>query len=210
LVARLIATTRTTLPATAPTLLLGARPDDLADDHVLGRARLFPEGSRGEFAAACPGGPAVAQMEDMRRVGVADYLVIPKAAFPWVTERVELDFYLRGHYGVAAEDDSCRIYDLREPHAGAFLDAVLPPAEPVIALLGAHSQLLLASRRLYRATTLEAIEQHRSEGVRFLVVPDARPWMTEDREILAAVERRFERLATRPGVCAIFDVRGNG
>jgi hypothetical protein len=210
LVDRLIATSGTTVPATAPSLLLGERPDGAPEGHLLRRARRFPEGAQGEFAEACPGGPAVAQLEDLRRVGVADYLIIPKTALPWLSARVELDHYLQGHYRLFAEDDACRIYDLREPPISAFLDAILPPEEAVIVLVGEYAHLPMAGRHIHRATTSAEVETHRTEGVRYLVVPDARPWRPEDPGVLHDIELRFHQLATRPGVCAIFDTTRNG
>lgn len=203
-------TSGTTVPANAPALLIGDPPEGARDGHVLRRARRFPEGSHGEFAAACPGGPAVAQLEDMRRVGAAAYLIIPKTALPWLADRPELSGHLQGHYRISAEDETCRVYDLREPPIGAFLDAVLPAGQPVIMLVGEHAHLPLAGRRVHRAISVAEVEAARADGVRFLVVPDARPWMTEDPGILQDIERRFDQIATRPGVCAIFEVTRNG
>jgi hypothetical protein len=43
-------------------------------------------------------------------------------------------------------------------------------------------------------------------GVRILIVPDEAPWSPDDEEVLQAAERRYRKIAIRPGVCEIFEL----
>ncbi len=150
----------------------------------------------------------MAQLEDLRRRG-ATHLVLPATANGWLAERPHLSNVLNGLYRVVTQDEACRVFDLRLSSIKPLLDSLLPPGEPVIAILHPQSGLDLAGRPVHRLDVAdpEQIEELRAKGVRYLVVPDSSPWAPEDSGGIAdAMERRYRKLVVRPGICAVFDL----
>jgi hypothetical protein len=86
------------------------------------------------------------------------------------------------------------------------VDSVLDPEEPVMTLVRERSQLALGPRHVIQMHSAEAIEGSDPAKVRFLVVPDAAPWAPEDPDVLRAIEDRYTKIASRPGICEMFDV----
>ncbi len=202
---RFLVTSGSTVPASAPALLVGDPPAQTPAQHVARLAGRFPEGPPGGAADQIAGGPAIAQLEGLRRRGAA-YLILPVDARGWWAERPDLRSHVEGRYRLLVEDDACRVFDLRRSPIAAFLESILPPGEPVIAILGEHAELDLVGRRVYHLEALAQIDVLRSEGVRFLVLADMSPWAPADAGIVQALERRFRKLVTRPGLCEVFDV----
>lgn len=205
---RLIVTTSSTVPAAGPVLLVGEPPAEADEQHILRRAWRFPERSDGSFAEEFLAETAIDQLQDRRRGG-ATHLIIPMTAFGWIAMRPALDQHLEGHYRLLVDDAACRVFDLRRSPIGTFLDSILPPDEPVIAVLREGTELELEGRAVHRTQALEQIEALRSEGLRFLVVADMNPWAPEDAGIVSALERRYRKLVTRPGLCELFDLAEN-
>ena len=206
---RLLVTSSSTVPASGLALFVGPLPPS-DEQHVLRKAWPFPQFPDGRFAAATAAGQAVGQLEDLRRRGAA-YLVLPSTATAWLAERPHLSNHLTRLYRVIAQDEACRVFDLRQSSISAFIDSILPSEEPVIAILHPQSGLDLAGRRVHRLDTAtpEDIEVVGSQGMRFLVLPDLSPWAPEDTGIVDGLQRRYRTLAVRPGICAVFDITGD-
>jgi hypothetical protein len=198
----LIVTAGVSVPVGASSLLVGEPPEEAGDDHVLRRAQMFPHRPNGEFDGALPEGAAVAQLEDLRAGGAA-YLIVPGAAFGWLDERHGLSWHLQGHYGLLADDESCRVFDLRCARLAAVLDAVLPPQEPVLTLVREGAVVPLAPRPAWPVRSVGDIDP---ADARFLVVPATPPWGPADTDVLTELEQRYTKVLTRPGVCEIFDL----
>jgi hypothetical protein len=204
---RFLITAGSTVPASAPTLLIGDPPAEAPDHHVLRRAIRFPEAPDGGPVDEIRGDFAIAQLEGLRRSGAA-YLILPATASGWLAVRPDLRSHVEGRYRLLVHDDACRVFDLRRSPITAFLDSILPPGEPVIALTGEHAELDLSGRRAHRldADSLDSIEGLRLKGLQFLVLADMSPWAPADTAIVQTFERRFRKIASRPGLCVVFDV----
>jgi hypothetical protein len=203
------------VPAGIPALILGAPPEAAPPEHVAARAWPFPQDPDGAYAAGFPMAGAIAQLEESRRRG-AVYLVIPPTAFEWLAARADLRRHVETRYRMLVEDDSCRVFDLRPSPIRDFLDAVLPDAEPVVAVVPDTGDLDLDPRPVRTvvgggvpsADLLEELEQCRTEGLRFLVIAEMMPWGPPDEELVEALERRYARLTARPGLCQVLDLAG--
>jgi hypothetical protein len=114
---------------------------------------------------------------------------------------------VEGHYRLLVDDDACRVFDLRRSPITAFLDSILPSGEPVIAILGEHAELDLSGRPVHRleADSLDKIEGLSLQGLQFLVLADMSPWRPADTAV-QVLERRFRKIASRPGLCEVFDI----
>ena len=200
----MIVTTGATVPAGATALRVGEPPPDVGDDHVLWQAGTFPRGADGEFAETLPEADAIAQLEDLRRGGAA-YLIVPGSHSAWLAARHGLTGHVAGHYRLHADDEACRIYDLRDGPIAAFLGGILEPDDAVIVLVRTGASLRLGARPMMRVESVTEIDAA-DPGVRFLVVPDAPPWAPDDPQVLQLVERRYPKIATRPGVCEMFEL----
>lgn len=195
-------TSGSTVPASAAVLLVGDPPAQAPGQHVLRRAIRFPEAPDDGIDDEIRGDFAIAQLEGLRRRGAA-YLILPATASGWFAVRPDLRSHVEGRYRLLVDDDACRVFDLRRSPITAFLDSILPPGEPVIAMLGEHAELDLSGRRVHR---LDADSLDGLEGLRFLVLADMSPWAPADPAIMQVLERRFRKIASRPGLCAVFDV----
>ena len=202
---RFLVTSGCTVPASAPALLVRDRPAQAPEQHVVRRAGIFPEAPDGDFAGELSAHGAIDQLEMLRRKGAA-YLILPPTALGWLAERPQLRGHVEARYRLLVDDDACRVFDLRRSPIAAFVESILPPREPVIVIVGEHAELDLVTRRVHRLESLTQLEALRSEGVRFLVLADMSPWAPADPEIVQVLERRFARIAARPGLCVLFDV----
>jgi hypothetical protein len=200
-------TSGSTVPASAPVLLVGDPPAQAPGQHVLRRAIRFPEPPDGVMTDEIRGDFAIAQLEGLRRSGAA-YLILPATASGWFAARPDLRSHVEGRYRLLVDDDGCRVFDLRRSPITAFLDSILSPGEPVIAVLGGHAELDLSGRPVHRldADSLGRIEGLRLQGLQFLVLADMSPWRPADTAIVQVRERRFRRIASRPGLCEVFDL----
>ena len=197
-----------TVPEASPALRIGPPSDGIGESHVLRRARCFPMEPDGRFAEWWSDVPAMTQLEDLRRAGVADCLIVPAAFFAWLAERQGLSGHLSGRYRLLADDPGCRVFDLREPPFRYVVDALLPADEPVMSLVPGHAHLTLGSRPVWLVHSLAEIDAAHARGASHLIVPDAEPWAPTDTELIGAVENRYAKVATRPGICAMFEVNG--
>jgi hypothetical protein len=203
---RLIATCGATLPTGAAALLLGDPPGHAPPGHVLHRATPFPRGADGRFATGFPDETAIVNLRDQCLVTGAEYLIVPATASGWLAERPLLSEHLRRSYRVVVEDTACRVLELRQSPITACVDALLPPEEPVIAIVAEDSDLRLSTRRVHRVVDPSEIEALRAGGLRFLVVPGMEPWAPGDPEVLKKIERSYQKMMTRSGVCEMFDL----
>lgn len=80
----------------------------------------FPQGKGGEYLGFHPADSAAAikNLEAARRRGVA-YLVIPNTASWWLTHYQDFAEHLDERYGQVWANETCRIYQLKEPSAKA-------------------------------------------------------------------------------------------
>ena len=192
------------MPAGTSALMVGEPPAEAPDDHVLRRAQAFPQDPDGEFAEALPEAASIAQLEDFRRGGAA-CLIVPAAFRDWLAARHALSSHLRGRYAWLADDEACRVFDLRDSPVARLLDAMLDPGEPVVTLVREATALPLGPRPLRRVESLAGVEDGGATE-RFLVVPDTAPWAPTDPDLLQSLERRYPKVATRPHVCEMFEL----
>lgn len=131
------------------------------------RAQHFPQGLRGEWAGYHPASSsdALLHLEELRKRG-AEYLVLPRTAYWWLSHYGALAEYLEEHCSrVPTSGDECRIFalgarsaDPRRSSSGgysdegqrivqleAFLDSLLPE-DARVAVIGASSLEILRPR----------------------------------------------------------------
>jgi hypothetical protein len=200
-----VVTAGVSVPVGASSLLVGEPPEGIGDEHVLRRARMFPQDPDGKFDEALPETAAIDQLEDLRAAGAA-YLMVPGTAFGWLEERHGLSGHLRNRFRLTADDEACRVYDLHNSRIESLLSALLEPDEAVMALLRDGASLALGTRLVWTVGSIPTMADAEAAGVRFLIVPDEAPWSPEDENILQAVERRYRKIAIRPGVCEMFEL----
>jgi RNase P protein component len=166
---------------------------------------MFPQGPNGEFAEELPEDAAIAQLEDLRADGAA-YLIVPRARFGWLAERHRLAWQLQHRFRLMAEDEACRIFDLRNSRITPLAEALLTPEEPIMAVGGERVPPPLGARRVWPVQAMADIAKSQAAGVRVVVVPADAAWSVENADVLQAIEHRCRKIATRPGVCEMFEL----
>ena len=179
----------------------------------------FPRTGDGKYAGHHPadGADAVAQLEQLRGQG-ARYFLIPSTYSWWLSHYQELGRHLRSRYRLVANcPGACVIYDLQAgpvateapapsspeleapapsnplvPAIRTLLDSLLPDQEPVLVVTDGDDELLGLGRTALRFP---------GDGARYLVVPNA-------GSPPAQVPDSARAVATRPGVCALYELEG--
>lgn len=116
LIRRIRGVVRTTLPRDA-TVAVVSKGDGQLLDIECGRAWHFPQSRDGTYPGFYPAGStsAIAQVEVLRARG-AHFLLFPNTSLWWLTQYKAFGDYLRFRYRtVVREEDTCIIFDLREP-----------------------------------------------------------------------------------------------
>ncbi len=173
-VQRVRATVRAHVPRYARVAVVSKGDGELLD--LEGREGWhFPQTETGLYAGHYPetGDHAVAHLEELRAKG-ADFLVVPASALWWLDHYLELRAYLESRCELVADDpESCLVYALRRDtvaqsaqgevfestgvglQAGAWLDALLPPAAGVVVIGTVASSVELPDRPVWRLATTD-------------------------------------------------------
>lgn len=159
MIGRIREAVRTSVPPGADVLVVSKGDPELVELPGA-RARHFPQDARGEWAGYHPASSsdALVHLEDLRRRG-AEYLLLPRTAYWWLSHYGELARHLERHCErIPASGDACRIFALGERsadprrapgggHGGegqrtvqleAFLDRLLP-GDAALAVIGTWS-----------------------------------------------------------------------
>jgi hypothetical protein len=115
------------------TVLSVSKGDDKLIDFPGRPGWHFPRADDGRYRGYHPAGDddAISDLEALRAQG-AQYLVLPATAFWWLDHYAGFAAMLDSRYARAASTESCIVFDLRAPNAGA----VAPVTEPAPAATG--------------------------------------------------------------------------
>ena len=223
---------RASVPTGAIVLVISRGDEDLLKlDGRIGWH--FPRSPDGRYAGYHPedSSAALAHLDQWRTRG-AQYLLLPATGFWWLDYYGDFAQNLRDGHGVVFEDDSCIIFrlggeglsaagleaaDRVSMHLAEFVDLLLPPDAAVAVISSGDERLLrLGGRRTTHFPPadskegddpLAALDQIRTHGVDYLVVPHIAPsWLDLHPDFVKKLRRRYACVAERRGVCSVFDL----
>ena len=202
--------------------------DELLKLHGL-FTRHFPSTADGAWAGQYPedGAGAIEELQSARERG-ARYLLIPSVAFWWLDFYPAFAAYLGRHAQLLHQDGVCRLYELAAEqapqikpkpdvyrHMLELLNALLPEGVRAIVANLEPDELPPTGRPLTQLSVggsepsrwLSELPVIGHDNARFLVIPDTPSNGTSRGDALRReATRRFRLIASRAGVCDLFDL----